>query len=232
MRKMIYLLSALVLGLIAYPLQAQEHRMMQSTQGDSAVMKSGMGKMQTQQQMPHKMGKKGQKPGMMQGKGGMMGMMHGQGGMMGMMHGQDGKGMMGHDMMMSPVKMKVMPVMHKLLNMQEKLKLSDKQIEQLKQIKMDFEKGKIDRQAKIKKLNIDLKALVDKNASAKDIRKVLEKISALKVTCQVKAYETANKMLKVLTPQQKKQWDEWLKNHKKNCCMPEKGKGMMQMHQK
>ncbi len=210
MRKMIFILSILSIVLFFYPVNAQDtqagHHPGAKMQGDSVkMMKSGSGMMQGQ--------------GMMQGKG-----------MMGMMEKMHDKGMMCQGM--SALLSKSMPVIKRLPTLKEELGLSDQQTKQLKKLQDNFQKFSIDQKAQIEKAQIDLKALVESNASSAEIRKVLEKISKSSIDKQVEAYNTANAMLKLLKPDQKEKWQNLQTKHKKDCPNMKKKDMKKGMHQK
>lgn len=174
------------------------------------------GMMQMRQPMMGK-GMMGNKPGM---HGKMKGMMDDKQGkqcnmmagnkMMGKMGGSNG--MMGH--MMKPGMMeqmgplhKYMHVIHHLQQQSDKLSLTDAQINRLKTIQAEYQKNQVDRQADIKKKQIDLRLLLDKKASASDVRKLLQKVYDNKLNTDVAIYETAQKMLSVLTADQREKWE-------------------------
>lgn len=138
--------------------------------------------------------------GMMGGKGMMQGGMKGHQGMMG------GMGMMG---MKDPLH-KYMHTIHHLPDMQAKFNLEDSQVSKLKELRADFLKKLADWKATLEKKNIDLKMLLDKNASASDVKKLLSSYYDVKVTIKVTAYEVANKMRSLLTMEQKQQFDATL----------------------
>ena len=227
MKVMISVLSIVVLAFFIVPVGAQGHASHHSgqnaiVQADSArgmgMMKGGMmgGKGMMQGGMMHSnmMGRKTMMGGMMtmckqMMKGGMMG-----GSMMSSMMG----GMMG---MHSPL-MKSMHTIHHLPQLQSKLNLSDAQVEKLKTMQSVFLKEKIDLEASTKKKEIDLQQLIDKNAPVSKIRAVLKTIYDNKFRMQVTAYETAQKMLSVLSEDQLKKY----KNQTTNCSKM-MGSGMM-----
>ncbi len=168
--------------------------------------------------------------GMMSGKGmmegGMMsGMMGGQatkgkcpmcgkmmkGGMMG------GRGMMSGGMMGGEMH-RFMRAIYHLPELKAKLDLSDDQVSQLKELQTAFLKSKADWKANIEKKRIDLDNQLDNKAAASEVRKTLQAISGIKVDLKVAGYETAQKMISILTSEQKELWENF-------CCM-----GGQQMH--
>lgn len=138
-------------------------------------------------------GMMGSGSGMMGGKGMMK---CGQMGGKGMMHG---KGKMGSH---GPLH-RYMHIVHHLPGMKAELGLSDDQLDQIKNIQSDFLKQNIDWKADIEKRQIDLGLLLDKEGTVTDVRKALKPISNVKLEQKVAYYETARKMLSLLTAEQK-----------------------------
>ncbi len=193
MKHRIFILSVLMLAIFLVPVLAQGHAahhpaqqaVRPDTTGGMTMMKGKM------------MGGKA----MMKG-----GKMHG-----GMMSHMAGGKMMGmHGPMMG-----AFHTIHHLPDLQKKLNLNDNQVQKLKSIRAEFLKSKIDREADIKKKKVDLNMLIDKNASPAQVRKVLKGIFDAKLALQVSAYETSQKMLGVLTLEQREQF----KSQKKKCMM-------------
>ncbi|NOX35999.1 MAG: hypothetical protein GXO78_00530 [Calditrichaeota bacterium] len=212
MKHVISILSVLILAVFLVPVLAQghaaHHPAQQAVQPDTS---SGMTMMKGKMMQGKMMGSKA----MMKG-----GKMHG--GMMG------GKGMMGHMgcgkmMGMHGPMMGAFHTIHHLPDLQKKLNLNDDQVQKLKSIRAVFLKNKIDREAEIQKKKVDLDMLIDKNASPAQVRKVLKGIFDAKLELQVSAYETSQKMLGVLTLEQREQF----KGQKKKCMMGMMG-GMME----
>ncbi len=191
---MAVLLIALFLIL---PAQAQDHASHHPGQGQmmkadsssgSGMMKGKMGMMKDKKMMD----------GMKRCKAMMSKMM--QGGMMGgMMHG----GMMGKMMNHQNPMHRYMHMVYHLPDMKKLLGLSAQQISQLKQIQANFEKRKIDWTAAIKKNEIDLKGLLEREAPVAEIHKNLKISSDIKLKMAVATYQTARKMLSVLSAEQK-----------------------------
>ena len=167
------------------------------------------------------------KGGMMGGKmksGMMKGMMQGdkkcsmmQGKHSGMMSGMMKGNMMKSNMMKSGI-MEMMGNMgplhkyqhtiHHLTQQAENLALTDIQLDKLKNLQANFQKRQADLQADSKKKQIDLGLLLDKKASTSDVRKNLKGVYDNRLDGEIAVYETAQKMLTVLTPEQKEKWEQ------------------------
>lgn len=144
--------------------------------------------------------------GMMQG-GMMSGMMGGQG-----MHGgMMGRGMMSGHGMMGGEMHRFMRTIYRLPDLKAQLNLTDDQVSRLKKFQSDFLKRKADWKAEIEKKRIDLDNQLDNKAAASEVRSTLESISKVKVDMKVAGYETAQKMISVLTSEQQQQWESF-------CC--------------
>ena len=165
--------------------------------------------------------------GMMQGgmmgkmmQGGMMGGMM-QGGMMGGM--MKGMGMMQGGMGMSDPLHRYIRVLHHLPALSARLNLTESQQAQFKQIRADFLKKQADWKASLEKTKIDLNLLLDQNASAKEIKKLLEKFYQTQIEMQITAYRTVRQLKGLLNPDQQKQWASLTGK----TCSGGMGKGMM-----
>lgn len=147
--------------------------------------------------------------------------------MMGM-QGKDKKGSMQKGMMMmhkgKDMMSKYKHIVYHLPKMKNKLGLSDEQVARLKKIKINFLKSQIDREAEIKKKELDLRELLDSEASVSDVRKVLKSIYDVKLDMKVSLYQTAKEMLSVLTKEQR----EKLKNMQMKMMQGMMMRGMMQ----
>ena len=130
-------------------------------------------------------------------RGGMMGQGMMSGGMMGGMHG--GMGMMGGIAFLNQYNM----LINKLPQMQTELSLTDSQLEELEQVKTDFQKQQIDLRASIQKQLIDLQTAMDKNPTAADLRAGMNDVTDTRVNMTVQAFETAQKMKDILNTEQK-----------------------------
>lgn len=140
-------------------------------------------------QMHHgKSQKQGQKQGMMMQKSEMM-----QGSMM--------QGMMGQQM---PMK-KYMMTVNMLPRMQSKLSLTQEQTEKLIDLQTAFKKKQVEFKGDMAKKRMELKNLLDQNASGNKVRSQIEQCTNIHVNMMVAAYETANKMKSVLSDTQKEQ---------------------------
>jgi len=105
---------------------------------------------------------------------------------------------------------------------QEELELSTAQVEVLKNTAAEFMKKNADWEAGLKKKQIDLKLLFDKNAPAEDVRNILKGIMDVKLELQTAVYETAQKMVTSLTDKQREKWLGMGKKHMSckgmKCC--------------
>ncbi len=192
MKLLMGLLSVLIIALFILPVQGQEHAAHHPEQGKAMKSDSSTGTGMMQGEMT---GKQDMCGGMM--KGGKM---------------MEGKG----KMIMHPF----YHTIHHLADKKDKLNLSDKQVDQLKNIAADFMKRDADWKAAIEKKQIDLKLLFDKNASAAEVKKILQSISEIKLDGKAAAYETAQRMLSALSKEQKEKWQS-----ASSTCIS--GKGMM-----
>ena len=199
MRLLSVVVSMFVLALFVIPgvAQYQSAHHPQPAQAVQADSSNGMGMMQGSMMqggmMPGSMmgGKEKRQCCMMSGKRMM------PGGMMGK------KGMMGGKMGMHGPMHKFMHMVHHLPDLQAKLNLNNDQVSKLKQIRADFLKKQADWKAGLEKKQIDLGLLLDKNASASEVKKLLSSSCDTKVEMQVAAYQTATKMRALLTPEQR-----------------------------
>ncbi|HDL18036.1 MAG TPA: hypothetical protein ENH29_03185 [Bacteroidetes bacterium] len=132
-----------------------------------------------------------------------------EGGMMGgMMKGNMMKsGMMEMMANMGPLH-KFQQIIHHLTQQAENLALTDGQLDKLKNLQANFQKRQADLQADRKKKQIDLGLLLDKKATASDVRKNLKGVYDNRLDGEIAVYETAQKMLAVLTPEQKEKWEQ------------------------
>jgi hypothetical protein len=103
-----------------------------------------------------------------------------------------------------------------LSDMKGELKLSNKQIVQLTKISNDFQKRDATWQALIEKNQFDLDLKVRNNASVDEVKKYFQAISVTKIEKQSSAYETSQKMLSILSPNQKDIWENI--SSEKSCC--------------
>ena len=135
---------------------------------------------------------KQQKKGMMMQKGAMM---HG---MMGQQNCPHCGQMMNQDM---PMKKYMMMVNH-LPMMQEQLSLEQNQTEQLIDLQTEFKKQQIDYQAELMKKKMQLKNLLNEDASADEVKSRMQECSQTKINMKIAAYETAREMKAVLNKDQ------------------------------
>jgi hypothetical protein len=95
----------------------------------------------------------------------------------------------------------------------EELELSDKQVKDLKSIKMNFQKGKIRTEADLKIAQLELKSLAhEEDASIKDIEAKLKAEAKLKVDMHLSRLKALRKAKGLMTPEQ-------LEKIKKCCGM-------------
>ena len=201
----------IVTVLLFYPAAAGAqntgHHMGQSMmRADSATGIMSESMMHHRQQMMSEEGM--QQPGMRHGMmdGQMMPCpMAGQGMMGNMMPGSMGQGMHGGMAMMDS--RFLMKKQHMLINrlpeMKIQLSLTDNQVEQLQQMRDEFQKKQIDLGAVLAKNGIDLRTAVATNVPVSDIRTRLEEMAGIRIDMLVEAYETAGKMKNILNDEQK-----------------------------
>ncbi len=155
----------------------------------------------------------------MMGKGMMQGGMKGHG----MMQGQQGHQMMG---MSDPVIQSLHAAGYSgfLLKSADQLELTEKQVNDLKSLKADFQKFAVQKNADIKVAKIELNELID--AANPDFGKIKSKISQLGSLNQDLRFQfltTVQNSRKLLTADQLKKLPELAQS----CCMGMMGKGMM-----
>ena len=86
----------------------------------------------------------------------------------------------------------------------DELKLSDKQVEAIKSIKMGFVKSRIKMEADLQIAHLELKALMDEDkASMKEIEAKLRSVEKLKVDMKLSHIKTVREAKALLTPEQK-----------------------------
>ena len=172
----------------------KEHEIVVKMTGDEMMMKGGCGKQMGG--MQHQMAGCG-----------MGGMMH-QMGCCQMGHGMQGCGKMCSGMGMCCGKMGQcggMSCCKKdfFLCCKKELELTDKQVTDLKSIKMDFQKGKIRTEADLKIAELELKSLMhDDEAPIKDIEAKMKAASKLKVDMKLSRIKAYRKAKALLTPEQ------------------------------
>ncbi len=139
----------------------------------------------------------------------------------GMMQGQKGSVCPMHKQMMHrnmPMK-KYMMIVQCLPNMAAQLDLNDNQVEKIVNIQVAYQKERLDSKAQLTKQRIKMKNLLDQNADAEEIKKHLEACSKIKIDLKLAAYEAANKMLNVLSDQQKEDFEEMIMQCMNENCM-------------
>ncbi len=148
--------------------------------------------------------------GMMQGRTGGM-QMQGERTSMCPMHKQ----MMHRHM---PMK-KYMMITQCLPNMAEQLSLNDDQVEKIVNMQIAYQKEKLDSKAQLMKRRLKMKNLLDQNADADELKEIMEECSKIKIDMKLAAYKAANKMLNVLTDQQKENLEEMMSQCMNSNCM-------------
>lgn len=84
----------------------------------------------------------------------------------------------------------------------KELELSDKQVKDLKSIKMDFMKGKFKADANLKIAHLELESLMDEEASLKEIETKLKAVGKLKTDMKLSHIKAFRKAKALLTPEQ------------------------------
>jgi hypothetical protein len=135
---------------------------------------------------------------------GQEGMMQKMGcGMMGEQMGMRMCGMMGEEEEMGCCKMEF------FLCCKKDLELTDKQVETLKSIKMDFLKGKFKMEADLQIAKLELKDLMDEDkASLKEIESKMRTVDKLKTDMKLSHIQAFRKAKEILTPEQKEKMKE------------------------
>jgi Spy/CpxP family protein refolding chaperone len=110
---------------------------------------------------------------------------------------------------------KIIMTIHFLPELKDSLSLTDQQVNQLSDLQTDFMKKRIDWNAAAEKQMIDLRGLIDKNAPATEVQKVLQSISTNRIDMMVAGYTTYQKMLSVLNADQKTKLDK-IKFHREH----------------
>jgi len=103
---------------------------------------------------------------------------------------------------------KIFYTINNLPDMAKTLNLTAKETDQLNTLQTDFSKNRVDWNADIQKQMIDLNQAVEKEAPASQVKKIVEGIANTRVEMMNGAYVTYTKMLGVLTPDQKKQFED------------------------
>lgn len=110
---------------------------------------------------------------------------------------------------------RIVMAIHFLPELKDSLSLTDQQVNQLSDLQTDFAKKRIDWNAAVQKQMVDLRGLIDKNAPATEVQKVLQSISTNRIDMMVAGYTTYQKMLGVLNADQKTKLDK-IKFHRKH----------------
>jgi Spy/CpxP family protein refolding chaperone len=175
---------------LSFAQMEKEHEVVVKMMGDEMMMKGGCGK---------KSGGMEQRMGGCGKGGGVMGQMgHGMQGCGKMCSGMGmGCGMMGGDHGMGCCKKEF------FLCCKKELELTDKQVTDLKSIKMDFQKGKIRKEADLKIARLELKSLMhDDDAPIKDIEAKMKAAANLKTEMKLSHIKAYRKAKALLTPEQ------------------------------
>lgn len=135
---------------------------------------------------------------------GQEGMMQKMGcGMMGQQMGMRMCGMMGEEQEMGCCKKEF------FLCCKKDLELTDKQVETLKSIKMDFLKNKFKREADLQIAKLELKDLMDEDkATLKEIESKMRNVEKLKTDMKLSHLQTFRKAKEVLTEEQKEKMEK------------------------
>lgn len=112
------------------------------------------------------------------------------------MQGMKMCGMMGGEGEMGCCKMEF------FLCCKKELELSDKQVKDLKSVKMDFLKSRIKKDADLKIAHLELESLMDEEASLKEIETKLKAVGKLKTDMKLSHIKAFRKAKALLTPEQ------------------------------
>lgn len=127
--------------------------------------------------------------------------MHGGPGMMGhgkMGCGMHGKGMMGRGTQGAGID-----------RWAEELDLSDRQLEQLEQMRMDHRMQMIDARAELEKAQLRLRTLMDnENASEQEVMRAIDEVAQIRAGLQKARYSNHQQCLSVLTDNQRDQLEQ------------------------
>lgn len=93
--------------------------------------------------------------------------------------------------------------------LKEKLNLTDAQMKSLGDIRRDAQKAMIDTRSAIAKKRVDLRALMATDAPARtDVERLTREIADLQVAQRMHLFDTDQKVMQVLTPEQQTKWKE------------------------
>lgn len=145
-------------------------------------------------------------------------------GMEGMNEGMMSEGRMGgQGMMMQNMPMRKHMMMIKMLpNMQDKLSLTNDQVNELIDMKASFEKEQADFKAEMSRKHMKLNDLLKDEAPAGEVESQLKQCADSRVEMHVAAYKTAQQMKEVLDEEQRKEVGKLMENGRKDRM-----KGMM-----
>lgn len=93
--------------------------------------------------------------------------------------------------------------------LKEKLNLTDAQLKSLGDIRRDAQKTMIDTRSTIAKKRVDMRALMATDAPARaDVERLTREIADLQVAQRMQMFDTDQKVLQVLSPEQQTKWKE------------------------
>lgn len=158
------------------------------------------------------------------------GMMMNRGGMMQGMMGNSMCPMCGQMMNQNSPMSRYAMMVNRLPAMQQQLSLKDDQVEKLIDLQAAFKKEQIDYMAELRKKQMELKNLLENNASETQVKNQMEACSETRIDMKAAMYVTAGKMKDVLTDEQKKELQNnlWIGGTMQNRMM--RG-GMMNWNQ-
>ena len=97
----------------------------------------------------------------------------------------------------------------------EELKLSDEQIEELKQLRYDFQLAQVDRWAAIEKAQIELSRLkADRSAPEESILNAIDNLSQVRAELEKARYHFHNQLRSILSEDQLEKWERINKEHR------------------
>ena len=107
--------------------------------------------------------------------------------------------------------------MDKIIKHSKEIELKEDQISKIRELEANCKKDTIKKQAEIDTLKIDKQALVKKdNVDLAELKKVIEKIAVLEGEMEFNCMENSVKVKKVLTEEQMKKLHELMKTGKDN----------------
>ncbi|MFW5821120.1 MAG: hypothetical protein ACOCWA_07515 [Bacteroidota bacterium] len=100
-----------------------------------------------------------------------------------------------------------------LPNAADSLTFSKSQIENFIDMRAEYKKQQIDYMAELSKQQIELKNLLEKNASAENVRQKMEGISDIRLDMKMAAYKTANEMKQEFSEEQQQKLKKLMHMH-------------------